>query len=112
MKEPQSLLAEYVQSRSVEAFGRLMKCYVDLVYSTAMRLVRSDSHLAEDIVQTVFLSLAKKANRLPPGVMLGGWLLTATTLFIVSATPRLASCAGRRSRQKANSGSRELFGRH
>ncbi len=35
MKESQSLLAEYVQSRSEEAFGQLMKCYVDLVYSTA-----------------------------------------------------------------------------
>ena len=68
MKEPQILLAEYVQNRSEEAFERLMKCYVDLVYSTAMRLVQGDSHLAEDVTQTVFLDLAKKAKRLPPDV--------------------------------------------
>ena len=81
MKDSQSLLAEYIQSRSEEAFGRLMKCHVDLVYSTAMRLVRGDSHLAEDVTQSVFLQLAKKANRLSPDVMLGGWLHKATCLI-------------------------------
>jgi DNA-directed RNA polymerase specialized sigma24 family protein len=83
MKESQSLLAEYVQSRSEEVFGRLMKGYVDLVYSTALRLVRGDSHLAEDVAQTVFLRLAKRAGRLPPEVMLGGWL-HQTTCFVAA----------------------------
>jgi RNA polymerase sigma factor (sigma-70 family) len=102
MKESLSPLAEYVQSRSEEAFERLMKCYVDLVYSTAMRLVRGDSHLAEDIVQNVFLNLAKKANRLPPDVMLGGWL-HQTTCFVAARMLR-----GERRRQLREGQAAEL----
>ena len=87
MTESQSLLADYVQNRSEEAFDRLMRCYVDLVYSTAMRLVRGDSHLAEDVTQTVFLHLAAKADRLPQDIMLGGWL-HQDTCFVASKTLR------------------------
>lgn len=83
MKESQTLLADYVQNRSEEAFAQLLKRYVDLVYSTAMRLVRGDSHLAEDVAQTVFLHLAAKAGRLPRDVMLGGWL-HQDTCFVAS----------------------------
>ena len=45
--------------------------YVDLVYSSALRLVGGDAQLAEDVSQTVFLNLARKAHRLPREVMLG-----------------------------------------
>jgi RNA polymerase sigma factor (sigma-70 family) len=83
MTEPQKLLADYANYRSEEAFGQLVKCYVDLVYSTALRLVGGDSHLAEDVVQTVFLHLANKASRLPRDVMLGGWL-HRDTCFVAS----------------------------
>ena len=100
MRESQSLLAEYVQNRSEEAFGRLMKCYVDLVYSTALRLVRGDSHLAEDVTQTVFLHFATKASRLPPDVMLGGWL-HQTTCYVASAMLRAERRRQLRERQAA-----------
>ena len=41
---------------------------------TAIRLVDGDNHLAEDVAQTVFIDLARKACGLCDGIMLGGWL--------------------------------------
>ena len=48
--------------------------YVDLVYSTALRLVEGDTHRAEDVAQTVFADLARMAAKLSPNSALGGWL--------------------------------------
>ena len=43
------------------AFRGLVSRYVDLVYSTALRLVGGDTHRAEDVTQTVFVDLARGA---------------------------------------------------
>src|SRR3954468_12593057 len=72
--ESQQLLAEYATSRSEAAFRELVERYINLVYSTALRLANGDAHLAEDVTQTVFTSLARKGPSLSSGVMLGGWL--------------------------------------
>jgi RNA polymerase sigma factor (sigma-70 family) len=48
--------------------------YIDLVYSTAVRLVNGDTHRAEDVAQTVFADLARLAGKFSKDVMLGGWL--------------------------------------
>src|SRR5215471_8857696 len=74
MTDGQLLLAEYVRSGSEAAFDELLNRYIDLVFSTAVRLVGGDAHLAEDVAQTVFLDLAITARSLPADVMLGGWL--------------------------------------
>jgi hypothetical protein len=74
MTDSQTLLAEYARSGSESAFRDLVTRYVGLVYSNAVRLVDGDTHLAEDVSQTVFLDLARKARSLSSGVMLGGWL--------------------------------------
>ncbi len=74
MTDHQSLLAEYVQTGSDSAFRELVSRYVDLVYSTALRLVGADTHCAEDVAQTVFADLARLAKTLPADVKLGGWL--------------------------------------
>jgi RNA polymerase sigma factor (sigma-70 family) len=74
MTETQALLAEYAKNTSESAFRELVSRYVNLVYSTALRLVGGDTHLAEDVAQTVFIHLAGKAARLPDQIMLGGWL--------------------------------------
>ena len=74
MIDNQTLLAEYAQCRSEAAFRELVSRYISFVYSTAVRLVGGDCHLAEDVTQTVFIRLAQKAHRLPNDVMLGGWL--------------------------------------
>src|SRR5437868_5861565 len=74
MSEIQKLLAEYVSSGSDAAFHELVSRYTNLVYSVAIRLTYGDSQLAEDVGQTVFSDLARKAHTLSPEVMLGGWL--------------------------------------
>jgi len=71
------LLAQYVQTRNEEAFRRLVAAHIDFVYSSAKRRVHN-SHLAEDVVQTVFMVLAKKASTIPADVALAGWLFTVT----------------------------------
>jgi len=74
MTDSQRLLAEYATNGSEPAFRELVSRYLNLVYSTAVRLVGGDAHLAQDAVQTVFVDLARNARTLPRNVMLGGWL--------------------------------------
>ena len=74
MTDHRTLLADYVTHGSEPAFRELVARYVNLVYSTALRLVHGDSHRAEDVVQTVFADLARLAGTLSRDVMLGGWL--------------------------------------
>jgi RNA polymerase sigma factor (sigma-70 family) len=68
------LLADYVTNGSEQAFRELVARYIDLVYSTAVRLVNGDTHRAEDVAQTVFADLARLAGKISKDVMLGGWL--------------------------------------
>jgi len=74
MTDPRTLLSAYVSQGSEPAFRELVARYIDLVYSTAVRLVNGDTHRAEDVAQTVFADLARLAGTLSPEVMLGGWL--------------------------------------
>lgn len=78
MTDSHELLSQYARQGSESAFHELVARYFDLVYSTALRRVGGDAHLAEDVAQTVFLHLAKKAPKLRKGVILGGWLHEAT----------------------------------
>ena len=68
------LLQLYKREGSESAFGELVSGHIDLVYSTALRAVNGDSHMAQDVTQTVFIDLARKAGSLPRGVVLAGWL--------------------------------------
>ena len=72
-----ALLNQYALHRSQDAFAQVVRRYAGLVYSSACRQL-SDAHLAEDVTQAVFVTLAKKAASLPPGMVLSSWLLTAT----------------------------------
>jgi RNA polymerase sigma factor (sigma-70 family) len=74
MNDSRKLLEDYAKRGSEEAFRELVTRYVSMVHSTALRLVNGDSHLAEDVTQTVFLNLARKAATLSDQVMIGGWL--------------------------------------
>src|SRR5262249_8312771 len=87
MTDGQQLLAEYAKTGSEAAFRALVERYTNLVYSVALRLVNGDTHLAEDIAQTVFIDLARMAQRLPQAVMLGGWL-HRHTCFVASKAVR------------------------
>ena len=74
MTDSGTLLAQYARDGSESAFGELVARYINLVYSTALRLVNGDAHMAEDVTQEVFLALARRANRLGNHPLLGGWL--------------------------------------
>jgi RNA polymerase sigma factor (sigma-70 family) len=74
MTDHRTLLADYVSHGSEDAFRELVARYVDLVYSTALRLVNGDTHRAEDVTQMVFADLARLAGTLSKDAMLGGWL--------------------------------------
>ena len=74
MMGDEQLLHAYSRERSESAFGELVARHIDFVYSTALRVVNGDSHLAQDVTQTVFIDLARKAGSLPDDVALPGWL--------------------------------------
>jgi RNA polymerase sigma factor (sigma-70 family) len=87
MTDSQKLLADYVRNGSEAAFRELTVRYLDLVYSTAVRLVGGDTLLAEDVAQTVFVDLAHLAKRLSREIKLGGWL-HRHTCFVAAKTLR------------------------
>jgi RNA polymerase sigma factor (sigma-70 family) len=51
--------------------------YSGLVYSIALRRL-GNAQLAQDVTQSVFLLLARKAGRLSSGTVLSGWLFQTT----------------------------------
>lgn len=93
MNEDNDLLRAYVRQQDQEAFTRLVQRHIGLVYSTALRRVRLDSHLAEDVTQTVFTDLARKAASLSDHAALVGWLY-------VGAQRAAAAAVRRESRRK------------
>lgn len=74
------LLQSFIEGRSEEAFASLVRQRIDLVFSVALRQCGGDAHLASDVVQRVFLDLARKAATLSRRPALSGWLCRSAQL--------------------------------
>jgi RNA polymerase sigma factor (sigma-70 family) len=89
MSDDMELARRYARCQSEEAFAALVSRHVNLVHSVALRHVR-DAQLAEEITQTVFVILARKAGSLGSRTVVSGWLCRAARFaaFKARATQR------------------------
>mgnify|MGYP001544324379 CR=1 FL=1 len=71
------LLEQFVEHQSERAFAELVERHLPFVYATALRLAH-DPHTAQDIAQSVFIQLARRAGTVRDGHALPGWLYRAT----------------------------------
>jgi len=71
------LLGRFSREHSEDAFTELVNQHMNLVYSAALRQVRSPQ-LAEEVCQAVFTQLARNAPKLAPDTILTAWLYQVT----------------------------------
>ena len=78
MEDDLQLLKEFSHNDAQHAFETLVQRYTPMVFNSALR--RTGPAHAEDITQSVFIMLARKASRLCKrrGMNVAGWLFTAT----------------------------------
>ncbi|HKI68091.1 MAG TPA: sigma-70 family RNA polymerase sigma factor, partial [Verrucomicrobiae bacterium] len=81
------LLQRYVRQNSEAAFAMLVRLHLNLVYSVALRQVRS-RELAEEVSQSVFTDLARNAAKLKPDTILSAWLYQVTRRTAIDVTRR------------------------
>jgi RNA polymerase sigma factor (sigma-70 family) len=81
----QDLIGRFNREHSQDAFTELVNQYMNLVYSAALRQVRS-SQLAEEVSQTVFTQLARNAAHLSPDTILTAWLYQVTRHAAIDVT--------------------------
>ncbi len=94
MNDDIEMARAYAAHGSEQAFETLVSRHLGLVHSAALRQVH-DPHLAEDITQTVFLILARKAGSLNPKTILPGWLWQ-TTRYVSAAALKVQRRRARR----------------
>jgi RNA polymerase sigma factor (sigma-70 family) len=73
----QVLIRTYVRCRCEQSFAELVRRHVNVVHSTALRILR-EAALAEEVTQGVFLALAQHSARLQGRSSLTGWLYETT----------------------------------
>lgn len=82
-------LQQFARTNSQTAFAAVVERHVDLVYSAALRQVRSPQ-LAEEVAQSVFLDLSRRAADLTPNQPLAAWLYVVTRRTAVDVIRREA----------------------
>lgn len=85
MNEDAELLRRFAEENSDAAFRELVERRIDFVYATALRQVGGDAHLAQEVAQSVFLDLARKARTLASRSNLIGWLYTSVRFAAAKA---------------------------
>ena len=98
MVEDNQLIRQYAAERSEPAFAELVRRHLKMVYAAALRQVNGDTHLAEDVAQTVFTDFARKARKLQHNRCIAGWLFTSARFAGANA---VRSEARRRAREQA-----------
>jgi RNA polymerase sigma factor (sigma-70 family) len=83
------LLARYTRQNAEDAFAELVRRHLDLVFSAALRQVRSPQ-LAEEVAQSAFTDLARQAHRLAPDTILTAWLYQVTRRTAIDVVRREA----------------------
>lgn len=85
MIDDSELLRRYARERSEDAFAELVQRQAGLVYFAALRQVGGDQLLAQDVSQSVFIDLARKAGQLADRPVLASWLYTSTRFAALKA---------------------------
>lgn len=80
------LLQDFRAQNCEPAFATLVNRYIGLVYSSALRQV-NEPQVAEEVTQSVFILLARKAGSFRSNIILAGWLFR-TTHFVASRALR------------------------
>src|SRR5438093_5024560 len=83
------LLKRYVSDHAEDDFAEIVRRHLDLVYSAALRQVRSPQ-LAEEVAQSVFTDLARNASKLKPDTILTAWLYQVTSRTAIDVVRREA----------------------
>ena len=81
------LLGQYARNKAPDAFTEIVRRHMDLVYSAAVRQVRSPQ-LAEEVAQSVFTDLARNAGKLKPDTVLTAWLYQVTRRTAIDVVRR------------------------
>jgi RNA polymerase sigma factor (sigma-70 family) len=84
------LLARYSRQHAEDAFAEVVRRHLGLVYSAALRQVRSPQ-LAEEVAQSTFIDLARSAAKLKPDTILTAWLYQVTRRTAIDVVRREAS---------------------
>src|ERR1700743_226874 len=97
MNEDMECVQYYVPCQSEQAFEALVSRHIGLVHSAALRQV-GNPFLAEEITQTVFVILARKAGSLNRKTILPGWLYR-TTRYVSAAALKIQRRRERREQE-------------
>jgi RNA polymerase sigma factor (sigma-70 family) len=87
MPDDAALLRQFADDHSEAAFAELVHRHLDAVYSSAVRRLAGDTHLAEDVTQHVFIALARHARTVATHPAMSAWL-HLTTRNIAAQTIR------------------------
>jgi RNA polymerase sigma factor (sigma-70 family) len=98
MIEDTELLRHYIEENSEEAFATLVRRHLDFVYGVALRRVGGNQCLAEEVAQTLFTDLARKARTLQRHPALSAWLFRSARF---AAAQAMRSERRRRGREDA-----------